>query len=84
MLISISKSSLSDSRISILRSISNVSAVLTGDGIYLAHRLSSLGIDVMVYQPDAQTRGVDTSVFKTLSTASLVSLSAENKTWVSW
>lgn len=84
MLISISKSSLSDSKISMLRSLSNVSAVLTGDGIYLAQHLSNLGIDVMVYVSDARSRGVDTTALNTLSLTEWVSLSTKHKTWVCW
>ena len=67
-----------------LRSMQNASVVLMGDGVYLCERLNDMGVDVMVYQPDAQTRGVDISKYETLNAASLVNLSANHKTWVSW
>ena len=67
-----------------LRSMQNASVVLMGDGVYLCERLNDMGVDVMVYQPDAQTRGVDTPKYRTLNSASLVNLSANHKTWVSW
>ena len=84
MLISITSTTLSDDRLCVLRNVQNTSAVLMGDGVYLCERLSDMGIDVIIYQPDAQTRGVDISKYKTLNAASLVNLSANHKTWVSW
>ena len=84
MLISITSTTLSDDRLCVLRNVQNTSAVLMGDGVYLCERLSDMGIDVIIYQPDAQTRGVDISKYETLNAASLVNLSANHKTWVSW
>ena len=84
MLISITNTTLSDDRLCMLRSMQNASVVLMGDGVYLCERLNDMGVDVMVYLPDAQIRGVDTSKYRTLNAASLVNLSDNHKTWVSW